>query len=152
MGLPSPNQAPYDLPSPPLGGGATNPKPPGEHTPRASGTTMDTQSDGSPSLLTPPSLEDTAGFTVVTAAPRQRTTPPHKAVIRTETPSPPPTQKGRGGGDLVETFELNKITSLPYFRTPRSSEWTGTYSACVLGVRLRCQRHDQLVFRAKSEG
>jgi hypothetical protein len=32
------------------------------------------------------------------------------------------TEKGRGGGDLVETFELNKITSLPYFRAPRSSE------------------------------
>jgi hypothetical protein len=63
------------------------------------------------------------------------------------------TEKGRGGGDLVETFELHAITSLlPYFRAPRSSERTGTYSACVLGVRLRCQRHDQLVFRAKSEG
>jgi hypothetical protein len=57
------------------------------------------------------------------------------------------TEKGRGGGDLVETFELHEITSLPYFRAPRSSERTGTYSACVLGVRLRCQRHDQLVFR-----
>jgi hypothetical protein len=62
------------------------------------------------------------------------------------------TEKGRGGGDLVETFELHEITSLPYFRAPRSSERTGTYSACVPGVRLRCQRHDQLVFRAQSEG
>ena len=62
------------------------------------------------------------------------------------------TEKGRGGGDLVETFELHEITSLPYFRAPRSSERTGTYSACILGVRLRCQRHDQLVFRAQSEG
>jgi hypothetical protein len=62
------------------------------------------------------------------------------------------TEKGRGGGDLVETFELHEITSLPYFRAPRSSETTGTYYACVLGVRLRCQRHDQLVFRAQSEG
>ncbi len=53
---------------------------------------------------------------------------------------------------MVETFELHKITSLPYFRAPRSSERTGTYSSCVLGVWLRCQRHDQLVFRAKSEG
>jgi hypothetical protein len=63
------------------------------------------------------------------------------------------TEKGRGGGDLVETFELHEIT-LPYFRAPRprSRERTGTYSACVLGVRLRCQRHDQLMFRAKSEG
>jgi len=32
------------------------------------------------------------------------------------------TEKGQGGGDLVETFELHEITSLPYFRTPRSSE------------------------------
>jgi hypothetical protein len=62
------------------------------------------------------------------------------------------TEKGRGGGDLVETFELHEITSLPYFHAPRSSERTGSYSACVLGVRLRCQRHDQLVFRAQSEG
>ena len=62
------------------------------------------------------------------------------------------TEKGRGGGDLVETFELHKNTSLPYFRAPMSSERTGTYSACVLGVRLRCQRHDQLLFWAKSEG
>jgi hypothetical protein len=44
------------------------------------------------------------------------------------------TEKGRGGGDLVEAFELHEITSLPYFRAPRSSERTGTYSACVLGV------------------
>ena len=62
------------------------------------------------------------------------------------------TEKGRGGGDLVETFELHKNTSLPYFRAPMSSERTGTYFTCVLGVRLSCQRHDQLVFRAKSEG
>jgi hypothetical protein len=62
------------------------------------------------------------------------------------------TEKGQGGGDLVEKFELHEITSLPYFCTPRSSERTGTYSACVLGFRLCCQLHDQLVFRAKSEG
>ena len=62
------------------------------------------------------------------------------------------TEKGLGGGDLVETFELHEITSLPYFRAPRSSERAGTYSACVLGVRLRCQRHGQLMFRAQSEG
>jgi hypothetical protein len=61
------------------------------------------------------------------------------------------TEKGQGGGDLVETFELHEITSLSYFRAPQSSEWTGTYSACVLGVRLRYQRHDQLVFGAQSE-
>jgi hypothetical protein len=62
------------------------------------------------------------------------------------------TEKGQCGGDLVETFELHKITSLPYFRAPRSSKRAGTYSACVLGVRLRCQRHVQLVFGAQSEG
>jgi hypothetical protein len=38
------------------------------------------------------------------------------------------TEKGRGGGDLVETFELHEITSLPYLRAPRSSERAGTYS------------------------
>jgi len=62
------------------------------------------------------------------------------------------TEKGRGGGDLVETFELHEITSLPNFRAPRSSKRAGTYSACILGVRLRCQRHGQHVFRAQSEG
>jgi len=61
------------------------------------------------------------------------------------------TGKGRGGGDLVETFEFHEITSFPYIGTPRSSERVGTYSACVLGVRLRCQRHGQLVFRAQSK-
>jgi hypothetical protein len=62
------------------------------------------------------------------------------------------TEKSRGEGDLVETFELHKFNSLPNFRTPRSSERTGTYSACILGVLLRCQHHDQLVARAQSEG
>ena len=62
------------------------------------------------------------------------------------------TEKGRGGGNLVETFELHEITSLPYFCTPRSTKKTGTYFACVLGVRLLCQRHGQLVFWAQSEG
>jgi len=63
------------------------------------------------------------------------------------------TEKGQGGGDLVETFDLHEITSLPNFRAPKSSERTGTYSACVLSVRLRCQeRHGQLMFRSQSEG
>jgi len=62
------------------------------------------------------------------------------------------TEKGRGGGDLVETFDLHKITSLPNFRAPKSSEWIVTYSACVLSVRLCCQRHGQLMFRSQSEG
>ena len=62
------------------------------------------------------------------------------------------TEKGRGGGDLVETFDLHKITSLPNFRAPKSSERTETYSACDLSVRLRCQRHGQLMFRSQSEG
>ncbi len=59
------------------------------------------------------------------------------------------TEKGRGGGDLVETFELHKITPLPSFCAHKSSERTGTYSACVLGVWLSCQRHVRLVFRAQ---
>jgi len=62
------------------------------------------------------------------------------------------TEKGRGGGDLVETFDLHEITSLPNFRAPKSSERTGTYSACVLSVRLRGQRHGQLMFRSQLEG
>jgi len=62
------------------------------------------------------------------------------------------TEKGRGGGDLVETFDLHKITSFPNFRAPKSSKRTGTYSACVLSVRLHCQRHGQLMFRPQSEG
>ena len=62
------------------------------------------------------------------------------------------TEKGRGGGDLVELFELHKITSLPNFRAPKSSERTGTYSTCVLGVRLCCQRHDQLVVGPNRRG
>jgi hypothetical protein len=62
------------------------------------------------------------------------------------------TEKGRGGGDLVETFDLHEITSLPNFRAPKSSERTGNYYASILGVQLRCQRHDQFVFRAQLEG
>jgi hypothetical protein len=53
---------------------------------------------------------------------------------------------------LVETFELHKITSLPTFRAPQSSKRTGTYFACILTVQLQYQCHDQLVFRAQSEG
>ncbi len=35
------------------------------------------------------------------------------------------TEKGQGGGDLVETFDLHEITSLPKFRAPKSSESDG---------------------------
>ena len=59
------------------------------------------------------------------------------------------TEKSRGGGKWVETFEN---TPLPTFHAPKSCGRTGTYSACILGVRLCCQRHDQLMFRAQSEG
>ena len=62
------------------------------------------------------------------------------------------TEKGRGGGDLVETYELHEVTSLPNFRAPKSSKRTGTYSACVLHVRLLCQRHGHLMFWSQSEG
>jgi hypothetical protein len=55
--------------------------------------------------------------------------------------------------EVIWWRHLSSTKSLPcHFRAPRSSKRTGTYSACVLGVRLRCQRHDQLVFRAQSEG
>jgi hypothetical protein len=59
--------------------------------------------------------------------------------------------KGRGGGNLLEILELHKIASKPIFRSPQSSKRAGTYSACILGVRLCYPRHDQLVFRAQSE-
>jgi hypothetical protein len=58
---------------------------------------------------------------------------------------------GRGGGNSVEILELHEIASKPIFRSPQSSKRAGTYSACILGVRLRYPRHDQLVFRAQSE-
>jgi hypothetical protein len=35
---------------------------------------------------------------------------------------------------------------------PQSSKKTGTYSICILGVRLWYLQDDQLVFRAQSEG
>jgi hypothetical protein len=41
------------------------------------------------------------------------------------------TEKGRGGGDLVETFELQEITSLPFF------------------LRTQEQRKDQNLFRMR---
>jgi hypothetical protein len=59
--------------------------------------------------------------------------------------------KGRGGGNLVKILELHKIASKHIFRSPQSSKRAGTYSTCILGVRLRYPRHDQLVFRAQSE-
>jgi len=62
------------------------------------------------------------------------------------------TEKGRGGGDLVETIDLHEFTSLPNFHAPKSSKRTETYSTCVLSVRLRCQRHGQLMFWSQSEG
>ena len=49
----------------------------------------------------------------------------------------------------METFELHQITSLPNFRELKSSKRTGTYSTCILGVLLRCQRHDELVASGK---
>jgi hypothetical protein len=61
------------------------------------------------------------------------------------------TDKGQGGGNLVETLELHKIASKPIFRSPQSSKRAGTYSACILGVRLHYPRHDQCVFRAQLE-
>jgi hypothetical protein len=62
------------------------------------------------------------------------------------------TDKGQSGGDLVEILELHKISSKPpIFCSPQSSKRAGTYSACILGVRLHYPRHDQLVFQAQLE-
>jgi hypothetical protein len=61
------------------------------------------------------------------------------------------TDEGQGGGNLVEILMLHEITSKPIFRSPQSIKGAGTYSACILGVRLRYPRHDQLVFRAQLE-
>jgi hypothetical protein len=61
------------------------------------------------------------------------------------------TDKGQGGGNLVEILELHEIASKPIFRSPQSSKRAGTYSTCILGVRLHYPHHDQLVFRAQSE-
>jgi hypothetical protein len=61
------------------------------------------------------------------------------------------TDKGQGGGNLVEILELHKIVSKPIFRSPQSRKRAATYSACILGVRLLYPCHDQFVFRAQSE-
>jgi hypothetical protein len=61
----------------------------------------------------------------------------------------------RGGGRQkrveVEEIEwrslhLHSINSKPTFRPPQCRERTGTYSACVLGVRLRYRRHGDHVY------
>ncbi len=61
------------------------------------------------------------------------------------------TDKGQGGGNLVETLELDEIASKPIFCSPQCTKRARTYSACILGVRLRYLHHDQLVFWAQSE-
>ncbi len=55
------------------------------------------------------------------------------------------TDKVQGGGNLVEILELHKIASKPIFCSPQSSKRAGTYSTCILGIRLHYPRHDQLV-------
>ena len=76
------------IPPPPEGGGATNPPPPDEHN--------FTQSDGSPSLLTPSSLShegaEPTDFITVTAACGLRTTPPHDEILCPTVPSPTTTK------------------------------------------------------------
>ena len=66
-----------------------------------------------------------------------------------------------GGGQQkrveVEAIEwrslhLHSINSKTTFRPPQCRERTGTYSACVLGVRLRYQRHGDHVFDDEKEG
>ena len=75
---------PNQDPPPPDGGGDTNPPPPDEQN--------FTQSDGSPSLLTPSSLShegaDPTDFIPVSAAGGSRTTPPHEGILRSTIPSP----------------------------------------------------------------
>jgi hypothetical protein len=65
-----------------------------------------------------------------------------------------------GGGQQkrveVEAIEwrslhLHSINSKTTFRPPQCRERTGTYSACVLGVRLRYQRHGDHVFDDEKE-
>jgi len=44
------------------------------------------------------------------------------------------------------SLHLHSINYEPTFRPPQCRERTGTYSARVLGVRLRYQRHGDHVF------
>ncbi len=62
----------------------------------------------------------------------------------------------RGGGrqkrvDVEEiewrSLHLHSINSKPTFRPPQCRERTATYSACVLGVRLRYRHHGDHVYR-----
>jgi hypothetical protein len=50
--------------------------------------------------------------------------------------------------ELIEwrSIDLHSINSKSTFRTPQSGKRMGTYSACVLGVRLRYQRHGTHVY------
>jgi hypothetical protein len=66
-------------------------------------------------------------------------------------------REGRFGGvepqrrvevEIIEwrSIDLHSIDSRSTFRPPQSGKRTGTYSACVLGVRLRYQRHGKHVY------
>ena len=44
-----------------------------------------------------------------------------------------------------KSLHLHSINSKSIFRTPQSGKRMGTYSACVLGVRLRYRRHGKHV-------
>ncbi len=50
--------------------------------------------------------------------------------------------------ELIEwrSMDLHSIDSKSTFHPPQSGKRMGTYSACVLGVRLRYQRHDKVVY------
>jgi hypothetical protein len=74
-------------PHPQAGGGAKNPPPPIEQSSPA-GLSQHSQGNGSPSLLSPTSLEGDRGFKITTVAGGLRTTPPHAAVPRPVAPSP----------------------------------------------------------------
>ena len=43
------------------------------------------------------------------------------------------------------SLHLHSINSKSTFRTPPSGKRMGSYSACVLGVRMRCLRHGEHV-------
>jgi hypothetical protein len=44
------------------------------------------------------------------------------------------------------SVDLHSINSKSTFRPPQGSKHTGTYSACILGVRLRYRRHGKHVY------
>ncbi len=50
--------------------------------------------------------------------------------------------------ELIEwrSLDLHSINSKSIFHPPQGSKHMGTYSACILGVRLRYQRHGKHIY------